>query len=171
MKIKSTVFILIALFIAACGAGEAKFEPKVIMKDYVQALKERNVEKLKATVSTKTLKIFEDAAKEQKMSLEDMMKENESNILPMIQNPELRNEKIEGNRATVEIKNPADGKWNKLTFVKEDKRWKIGVGEMLEDVQKQIEKMQKKQPTMEKIPNDNGNKMEEPSNKEESNKQ
>ncbi len=172
MKIKSTIFILIALFIAACTAGEAKFEPKVIMKDYVQALKERNIDKLKNSISAKTLKVFEDAAKEQKMSLEEMMKENESNIPKMIENPELRNEQITGDRATVEIKNPADEKWSKLTFVKEEKRWKIGVGEMLEDVQKQLEKMRKKQPTLEKLePDANPEKKEEPGNTEKSNKQ
>ncbi len=178
MKIKSIIFILIALSISACKATEAKFEPKVIMKDYVEALKERNVEKLKAAVSAKTFKIFEDAAKEQKMSLEEMMKENEANIMPMIQNPELRNEKIEGNTATVEIKNPANETWSKLTFVKEDNRWKIGVGEMLEDVKKQVEEMQKKQPTLEKIepdsnidtPDANTEKKEEPANKEAANK-
>ncbi len=145
MKIKTVIFILVALFVAACGASGDTFEPKTIIKEYVQALKEKNVEKIKATASTKTVKLFEDAAKAQKKSLEEMIKENQPEIQPMLENPEIRNEKVEGDRATVEIKNPKDGNWSKLVFVKEENRWKIGAGEMLEDVQKEIEKMKEEQ--------------------------
>ncbi len=146
MKTKITIitaFVLAALFINACDAGQAKFEPKAVIQEYVTALKEKDVAKIKAASSAKTVALLEVLAKQQKLSLEEMIAKNEPQIAPILENPELRDEKVEGDKATVEVKNPADGKWNKVTFVKEDNRWKLGAGEMVDDIQKQIDEMRK----------------------------
>ena len=42
---------------------------------------------------------------------------------------ETRNEKIEGDRATLEVKN-IEGGWNTVPFVKEDGQWKVSVDEL-----------------------------------------
>ena len=39
--------------------------------------------------------------------------------------PESRNEKIDGDKATLEIKNDKKGTWDTIKFVKEDEQWKI----------------------------------------------
>ena len=39
--------------------------------------------------------------------------------------PELRNEKITGDTATVEMKRDKSDKWDTVPFVKEDGEWKI----------------------------------------------
>lgn len=146
MKTKITIitaFILATLLINACDAGQAKFEPKTVMEEYITALKEKDVDKIKASSSAKTVKLLESMAKQKNLTLEEMINENEPQIAPMLEKPEIRDEKVQGDIATVEVKNPVDGKWNKVTFVREDNRWKIGAGEMLEDIEKQIKEMRK----------------------------
>ena len=51
--------------------------------------------------------------------------------------PETRNEKIEGENATLEYKNAATGTWDTIYFVRENGRWKIALdismGEVLKE--------------------------------------
>lgn len=133
MKIISALFIFAIVFTAACKVSETKFEPKAVINQYIAALEEKNIEKLKENASAKTIVVLNDAAKRSNLSLEEMIKKNEPQIPEILKNPEVRNEKVEGDRATVEIKNPTNGKWDNITFVKEDNRWKIAAGEMLEE--------------------------------------
>jgi hypothetical protein len=147
MKIKATIFILIALFISACATGtkEAKFNPKRIIKRYVKALKAKDLNKLKEVSTLKTISLLEQGAKQKNMTLEEMIKSNDPQIQPILEDPEIRNEKIEGDQATVEIKNPDDGEWSELIFVKEDNRWKLGVAETLLVAKKQIDEKPEKE--------------------------
>ena len=49
---------------------------------------------------------------------------------PALQNLQMRNEKIYGDRATVETKSLANDNWIEFSFVMEEGRWKIAAGEM-----------------------------------------
>ncbi|HEX8421805.1 MAG TPA: hypothetical protein VF634_00240, partial [Pyrinomonadaceae bacterium] len=44
--------------------------------------------------------------------------------------PASRNEKINGNDATLEIQDGESGRWDTVTFVKEDGQWKIALDKM-----------------------------------------
>ena len=103
------------------------------------ALKAKDLDKVKAVSSVKTISLFEQGAKQKNMSLEEMIKQNEPTIQPILENPEIRNKKVQGEKATIEVKNPDDGKWSELIFVREDGRWKIGVAETLIVAKKQID--------------------------------
>ena len=50
--------------------------------------------------------------------------------------PETRNEKIDGETATLEVKNEKTDKWDTLPFVKENSEWKIALDKFVEDMMK-----------------------------------
>jgi hypothetical protein len=52
--------------------------------------------------------------------------------------PETRNEKINGDMATLEVKNEKTDKWDPLPFVKENGEWKIALDKFLEDMMKSL---------------------------------
>ncbi len=47
--------------------------------------------------------------------------------------PETRNEKINGNEATIEVIAPKTGQWTELPFVKEEGRWKLAYDKLKQD--------------------------------------
>lgn len=64
------------------------------------------------------------SAKQQKKEIDDVLKEFVEGDLPFENGvPEMRNEKIDGDTATIEVK--AEGKWDETPLVKEDGIWKI----------------------------------------------
>ena len=52
--------------------------------------------------------------------------------------PETRNEKIDGNTATLEIQNDQTKKWDAMYFVKEDGDWKVALDKTMEELIKKI---------------------------------
>ena len=62
----------------------------------------------------------------------------------------MRNEKIEGDTATIELKNATTNNWQTVPFVKEDGNWKLALDKYLADMQKKIaEKMKTPAPVKE----------------------
>lgn len=78
---------------------------------------------MKLLLSRETMKMHEQEAKAQNVTIDDIVKrdtlftEGQTTV-------EFRNEKIEGDKATLEVKNPF-GTWETIPFVKEDGEWKI----------------------------------------------
>jgi uncharacterized protein (DUF342 family) len=122
-------FALIALSAAACkkSVGES---PGATFEAFYDSLKNKNVEAYKKTVSKKTLEILERRAKDLDRSLDEYIKldmEKPTRTLP--DKLETRNEKIEGDKATLEVKN-TEGGWNTVPFIKEDGQWKLSLEEL-----------------------------------------
>lgn len=90
---------------------------------------------MKKSLSKGTLDMFDKLAKEQNKSTDDMLKEVDKDDKSE-KMPETRNEKINGDTATLEVKNDKTGKWDPLPFVKEDGEWKIALDKFLEDMLK-----------------------------------
>jgi hypothetical protein len=49
--------------------------------------------------------------------------------------PEMRNEKMEGDTATLEIKNAKTESWETIPFVKEGDEWKIALDKAMREAQ------------------------------------
>lgn len=100
--------------------------PTEAFRLYYEAIKRQDGPAVKSLFSRATLKMLEDGAKRANKSLDDyfndMFKEVSKDIPPTL--PESRNEKINGDRATLEINDTKKGKWETLHFVKEG-GWKI----------------------------------------------
>jgi hypothetical protein len=87
------------------------------------ALREKkDVNGLKRVMSKDVLEFFEMMAKEEKKTVDEEISEMFNQ--PQGKTPDSRNEKITGNTASVEYRNP-DGEWRTMDFVKEGADWKM----------------------------------------------
>lgn len=118
--------ILLIVTLAAASFACAEREPASPLetfKTYTKAIKQKDTTTMKLLLSNATIKMHEQEAKAQGLTVDDIVKretlfsENQSTV-------EYRNEKIEGDKATIEIKT-AYGSWETVPFVKEDGVWKI----------------------------------------------
>lgn len=101
--------------------------PTAAFTAYYEALKRKDANAVKNLFSKGTLNMMEERAKRGKTTLDAVMQEGMEeagkDIPPEL--PETRNEKIDGDQATLEVKNDKQDKWETVTFVKEDGQWKL----------------------------------------------
>ncbi len=97
--------------------------PTETMKAYIDALKKKDAAVIKASLSKASLERYEKSAKAQGKTLEEMIATDED--VSDKKMPEMRNEKIDGDTATVEVKMDDTEKWETVPFVKEGGIWKI----------------------------------------------
>lgn len=118
------VFILIAAVGAACSSGAKKnLTPFETLKAYGDAYMKKDITAMKLLLSDETLKMHEQEAKAQNLTVDDIVK-RETLFSETQKSVEYRNERVDGDKATIEMKDAA-GIWNTVQFVKEDGAWKI----------------------------------------------
>jgi hypothetical protein len=113
--------ISISLASLACSVFN-KPSPTAVFKSFVDAAQKKDWDAMKKTLSKDSVSKMEDMAKTLNMSVSDLMKEDKKELKTV---PETRNEKINGDKATLEIKDPDSNNWEEWPFVKEDGDWKI----------------------------------------------
>ena len=107
-------------------AAKSSLTPKETVKAFITAYGKVDVDAMKRLLSKKSLEILERSGKAQNQSLEDRLKEfMEAEELPFDGIPEMRNEKIDGDKATVEVK--VGDRWDPTPLVKEDGEWKFSM--------------------------------------------
>jgi len=123
MRIWSRFIIFsLAVSVAACGTQKTA-TPLETFKTYTKAIKLKDTKTMKLLLSDATMKLHEKEAKAQGVSVDDIVKretlfsENQTSV-------NYRNEKIDGDKATLEVKN-SFGSWETVPFVLEDGNWKI----------------------------------------------
>jgi hypothetical protein len=84
----------------------------------------KDVEGLKKVFSKDVLEFLTMVGKEEKKTLDDQLRELTEQ--PQFKSDEARNEKITGDRATIEYRD-TDGAWKTMDFVKEDGAWKMSL--------------------------------------------
>jgi len=111
--------------------------PVETFQTYVKALKKKDITTMKLLLSKDTIKMHEQEAKAEGVNLDDIVK-RETLLGDGQTTVEYRNEKINGDKATIEFKN-SYGIWETLPFVREDGEWKIDkkgyADQMLQDVE------------------------------------
>jgi hypothetical protein len=126
MKIRQTVLSGIALLLSialmgSCGGQSST--PIGAFKSFFEAAKKRDAAAMKKTISKRMLAELEaEAKKENKPFDEYLLSVDLSDTVP-----EVRNEKIEGDTAVLEIKGRGDN-WRTTKFVREDGEWKLDSG-------------------------------------------
>ena len=98
--------------------------PTDTLKTFVQALKAEDEAAIKNTLSDKTVKMFDVMAKGAGKSFYESLTENDKDG-ELKEMPKTQNEKINGDKATLEVKGKNNPKWDTIPFVKEDGKWKI----------------------------------------------
>lgn len=138
MSFRSKLHVLgIFLLFASCGGEQTARTPLDTFKTYTKAIKQKDTATMKLLLSNETIKMHEQEAKAQNVSLDEIVKretlfdEGQTSV-------EYRNEKIEGEKATLEVKN-AFGNWERVPFVFEDNAWKIDKKGYAEQMMQEIE--------------------------------
>jgi hypothetical protein len=117
--------LIISAATAACKKDSSS--PTATLQVFYQSFKQKDVEAYKKTVSKESLQVLENRAGAEEKTLDEYIRREMNK--PGVKLPdklETRNEKIEGDHATVELKN-VEGGWNTVPFVKEDGQWKVSV--------------------------------------------
>ena len=133
MKIYYALFLLIGVLLMGCNSNQpAAGSPGDVLKQYVAASQKQDVATMKSLLSKNSLVYIEERARPLKLTLEDVLKkETEVKLQSAL---ETRNEKIEGDTATVEVKNPATGEFDiKYPFVRENGAWKLARDRYIEE--------------------------------------
>ena len=101
----------------------AQSTPTAAMKAYYDAAKRKDFKALKALVSDAYLKEIAKAP----FPFERMMEPLTENLPPTM--PPVRQERVSGNRATLEVFDHKSKQWETVSFVRENGVWKIALHE------------------------------------------
>lgn len=116
--------------------------PTETYKTYAVATLNKDVEIIKQTLSKAALQFVENAARERGSTAAEILTGGAvQNTARKI--PEIKNEKIEGNKATIEVKNEM-GFYDTIPFVMENGEWKIALDELNKQAQKKLEDIKKR---------------------------
>ncbi len=134
---QNILILLVALLLAGCLSNPVYVTPLDTLKTYTKAIKKNDMATMKKLLSTESLAIHAKEAQAQGVTIDEIIqrdalfKENQTTL-------KFRNEKIEGDKATIEVEN-SYGVWDVVPFVKEDGIWKIDKKGFADQMQQQIE--------------------------------
>lgn len=127
----------------ACSGEQKAATPVETFKTYTKAIKAKDTTTMKLLLSDATIRMHQQEAKAQGVTVDDIVK-RETLFSESQKSVEFRNEKIDGEKATIEVKN-SFGSWETLPFVREDGVWKIDkvgfANQMQNDIEEQNRKM------------------------------
>ena len=130
------VAIGLSLISIGCGSGKP-VTPKQTFETYVRAMKQKNYSDMKVLLSNATIKMHEQEAKAQGVTVDEILK-RESLIAEKQRTVEYKDEKIEGEKATLQYKN-SYGAWETMPFLLEDGVWKIDKKGLADEIQRAVE--------------------------------
>jgi hypothetical protein len=130
--------LVVVLAVTACSLFSGS-SPTATFKKFHEASKKKDVQGIRKTLSKGSLEMFDKFAKQQNKTMDEMLKDVDKDSKTETM-PETRNEKIDGESATLEIKNEKTGKWDRLPFVKEEGEWKIAFDKFIENMLKELQK-------------------------------
>ena len=140
MRSLCLLFALAMVFAGpSCGGDSEPASPLKTLQTYQKAMKAKDTTTMKMLLTAESLKMLEQEAKSQNVVLDEIVKRE--TLFPESQKVfEFRNEKIEGDKATVEVKNSFD-QWEVWPFVFEDSQWKIDkkgyADRLMQDIEQQ----------------------------------
>jgi hypothetical protein len=133
---RQTLFVATAVLLALAGCKSAG-SPTATFKTFFEAQKKKDIAGMKQQLSKTSLAMMEASAKEQGVTLDKMIEgQLENPAANTDKMPETRNEKINGNEATLELHNDEAQRWDTMYFVKEDGAWKIAFDRTVEELLK-----------------------------------
>ena len=123
MKTGRMLALALVLTLAAAACKGAGSSPTATYKAAYAAVKSKDAAAFKKLVTKKDLQELEDKAKKAGKSSDEMLKEA-MNAFKLPKSDESKDEKIDGDKATLQIKNEKD-EWKSVNFTKEDGEWKM----------------------------------------------
>lgn len=95
-----------------------------------EAVKKKNIQAIRCQMSKQTLELANFMSQTYKKPFEEVLKNGMTESAMQASLPEITNEKINGNQATIDVKK-ANGQWEQIPFVNEDGGWKLAFGEVM----------------------------------------
>lgn len=133
---RKILVLLTACLLFACGGTQEPSTPVGTLKAYTKAIKKKDPTNMKLLLSQDSLKMHRQEAQAQNVPLDEVVL-RETLFSPEQNTLKFRNEKIEGDRATVEVEN-AFGAFETVQFVKEGDVWKIDKQSFANQIEQQI---------------------------------
>jgi hypothetical protein len=112
---------------AAAGTNGS---PTEAYKQLYAAVKSKDIEKIKATMSKSTQAFAQMVAARQNSPIEKVFENGFTATTFADSLPEIRDERVKGEYGAVEVWNEKDKRWEDLGFIYEDGAWKLAIGEM-----------------------------------------
>jgi hypothetical protein len=136
------IFFLFAFAFVACEESKPA-TPLETLKTYTQAIKKKDTATMKRLLSSGSLKMAEQEAKAQGAPLDTII-ERETLFSAAQTTVEFRNEKLDADKATIEMKDSM-GMWNTVPFVREEGAWKIDKQSLANQMMQEIEQENNKE--------------------------
>ena len=134
------LFAVLLCVLVVLGCNLWSSSPTATFKAFFEAQKKKDVEAIKKTLSKASLALLEKGAKAQNKSLETAIAEGFASGSSTEEMPETRNQKIDGDNATLEVQDTSTKKWETMYFVKEDGGWKVALDKTMEELLKKLVK-------------------------------
>lgn len=134
---RNLMLLVITATLMACGGNKKPATPRETFMTYTKAIQKKDTTTMKLLLSNGTIKMHEKEAKASATTVDDIVKrqtlfgENQKSVY-------FRNEKIDGEKATLEVKNTSD-RWETVPFVFEEGAWKIDKQGYIDIIQTDIQ--------------------------------
>ena len=143
MYIWSRIIVLsFAVLLAGCG-GSKPATPIETFKTYVKATAKKDTAAMRLLLSDGTIKMHEKEAVAQGVTVNDIVA-RETLFAENQRAVEFKDEKIDGDKATLLVKNSNSKKWETIFFIRENGEWKIDKQSSADQLMKEIEEQQRK---------------------------
>ncbi|MEJ7848088.1 MAG: hypothetical protein WKF92_08380 [Pyrinomonadaceae bacterium] len=117
------IILIFGLLAFSCAEDKKPASPLETFQTYTKAIKQKDTTTMKLLLSAETIKMHEQQAKSQNVTVDEIVK-RETLFSSEQTSVRFRNEKIEGDKATIEVEN-ASTIWETVPFIKEEGVWKI----------------------------------------------
>ena len=146
MKVFYLLILLAALALAGCNAAQqqpAADSPGGVLKQYVAASQKGDIQTMKSLLSASSIRYIDEKARAMRdakgqplnLTVDDVLRQEAQ--VKLQSEVETRGEKIEGETATVEVKNPQTGEFDvRYPFVRENGAWKMARDRYIEEEMK-----------------------------------
>ena len=116
--------------------AQPSLSPTETLRAFDEASRKKDAEAVKSYLSKGTLDLLNKRAEEQQKTVDEILKSGDDS--PLDELPEMRNEKIEGDMATVEVQNIITGEYDVFPLVKENGVWKVALDVLAREYEKDV---------------------------------
>ncbi len=122
--------------IEAKDAAETGLGPTDTMRAFNDAVVKTDAAKIKSFLSRGSIKMIEDSAREQRKTVDQILTAEDGAPMPVER--EMQNETIDGDIATVEVKNSVLGNFDKMFLVKENGNWRVALDKFYDEMLRKV---------------------------------
>lgn len=136
------IILIIGLGLFACGGSASSSTPLETLKTYTAAIKKKDTTTMKLLLSNASIKMAEDEAKAQNVTVDDIV-ERETLFNESQTQLKYRNERVDGDKAIIEVEN-SFGSFDPVLFVREENVWKIDKRGFANQILEQMDEQKRK---------------------------